>query len=121
MQTIAQYDNGRLEVNLDPAGQFTNASPEAIFEGCGFSPEWFAIESNNPDISAVEVIEKYYAHGGGWVPFGQGKWEFKDDGTLQYPEDPSLPPYITFRHNDEQVTIYAYGITRIGDEVARLD
>lgn len=64
---------------------------------------------------AREQIEDRYAHGGGWRPYGKGKWtiDYADGGTLRYPEDPAMRPWAALELNDEMVLVYDCSIIAV--------
>ncbi len=74
-----------------------------------------------------EQVADRYAHGGGWHPFGQGKWKFDPvRHTLKYPGDPVFHPYWVTEVRDETVYVYQSGIVAVVQkdgsfEVTRMD
>ena len=110
-----------LKTEFDPTGHWTEKgfSKEDLIEACGYIPQ-FLVDGLSERLSAVEAINKFYAHGGGWGSF-EG-FELHDNGVMSYPEDPDVIPYLQIAYDsDTTVWIYPYAWTRINDEVARID
>lgn len=75
---------------------------------------------------AREQFDAGYAHGGGWNPFGQGKWKMLASGNLLYPEDPPTELLFEAKLRDETIRVYDYGFVAIVQpdgsfEVSRMD
>jgi hypothetical protein len=79
------------------------------------------------DRPVAEQVQERYAHGGGWSPYGKGKWKRNPStGALKYPGDPALPTLASVRIGDELVTVHAYAIVCVVQpdgsfEVSRMD
>ena len=97
--------------------------PGVEIEHLGLIPMFFREEDPRP---AKDQIEERYAHGGGWSPFGQGKWRMTPTGKLKYPGDEALPILAECFLNGETLRFYAMSLLAVvqpnGDfEVCRLD
>lgn len=55
----------------------------------------------------AEQVEERYAHGGGWLPFGRGRWEMRGD-NLRYPGDPVMRPLAWWNHPTDGSRFYVY-------------
>ena len=61
-----------------------------------------------------DQIAHNYAHGGGYSPFGQGKWVFdKTSKHLKYPGDPAYQPIAELAVGDELFIFYPHAVCAI--------
>jgi hypothetical protein len=70
-------------------------------EWAGFLPE--ALRNNDPR-SAVEQLDAWYQHGGGWRDF-EG-FELLDNDSIAYPGDEPLRPLAATYLRDEHILLY---------------
>jgi len=80
---------------------------------------------------AAEQIEERYAHGGGYSPYGKGKWALSGESTLlearlEYQGDRPLREIARIRLKTETVIVFEYAFVAIlGDDeelnVTRMD
>lgn len=102
---------------------FTILHPKATLDHLGLIPHFF--NAADP-ATASEQIHTAYSHGGGWSPFGAGKWTLTPDGKLKYPGDRALAPLARAKLRDETITIYEHALVSISQPdgtfaVSRLD
>lgn len=79
----------------------------------GYLPEILLSDDPRP---FKEQIEERYSHGGGWSPFGTGKWVLAPTSQqLTYPGDPAYKPVamLTQNANGQTAIVYQYGIVCI--------
>jgi hypothetical protein len=76
----------------------------------GIIPSFLSSEDERP---AAEQFNERYGFGGGWRPFGEGKFALANDGTLSYPEDPELSPLAMIPFRREVIIVYRSGIVAI--------
>lgn len=90
---------------------WTNLTPSSDFdvkESLGYLPTLLSVDDPRP---LKEQISTNYAHGGGYSPFGDGKWTYDaDKHTLHYPEDPPLWPIAQLDVRDETMYVYRHAI-----------
>lgn len=88
----------------------------------GFIPTFLSLDDPRP---AAAQFDANYAHGGGWTPFGEGKWQMLED-RLEFPGDPPFWKLYETRLRGETITIHDHAIVAITQPdgsfaVARLD
>lgn len=83
--------------------RFELKQPGMTQASLGFLPGFF---SEADPRAAKDQIETAYAHGGGWNPFGEGRWTMAPDGTLHYPEDPPFRMLAEAKLHDEIIRFY---------------
>jgi hypothetical protein len=90
-------------------------------------PDWLLGELPNiilaTDPAPVrEQVDKYYAHGGGWSPFGAGQWQF-DPATksLTFPDDPTMMPLAQIQVRDELCLLYDHAFVAVVQADGRFD
>lgn len=90
----------------------------------GMIPDFLSLDDPRP---AREQFNENYAHGGGWRPYGQGKWKLNSDGyALRYPGDPLFRPLAIAQFRDEVILFYDCALVCIMQkdgsfEVSRMD
>lgn len=89
----------------------------------GYIPQFLSEEDPRP---AREQFNDAYRHGGGWSPFGEGKWKHKGNFLIQYPGDPMYVPVATAKLRDETIVVYPHAWVGIFQpdgsfEIARMD
>lgn len=107
---------------IDPLDKFDITNPKRLIEACGYIPGWLAQISKTED--TIERLNDFYAHGGGWDDFSG--FELYDDGSMTYPEDPTLYPLAKHTlQNGDTVWQYRHAWVRVKsdtyDRVARMD
>lgn len=110
-----------LNITVDPLNKF-NVPVHKIIDACGLVLEWVADAPK--EVKLVPFLDKCYAHGGGWYPFNG--YTIHKDGSLSYPEDPTLYPLIEVQHEKEVFRQYPYSWVSVTQEdgtteVARMD
>jgi hypothetical protein len=70
----------------------------------GMIPEFFSEDDPRP---AAEQLDENYAHGGGFMDYGKGKWSL-DPKTmvLTYPGDPPMAPRSWSQLREEKLFLY---------------
>lgn len=102
------FDVGDITMHVDPTNKFSDISKLRLLKACGYLPEWLILWGNDDaeDTDIVGFLNKQYAHGGGWQPF-RGHMKL-DDGTLQYPGDPPMPPLLKLEVKGHTVFQYQH-------------
>ncbi|ENI4487335.1 hypothetical protein ABXZ88_003207 [Vibrio fluvialis] len=99
----SRYSNG-LVIELDPSDHYKNTSEEVLMEGAGLLPH-FVTNSEQP---LREQLEAGYGYP---VSITSGdEFTVAANGAYQYPDDPTLYPYVKMSLGDEHVFIYPYSI-----------
>jgi hypothetical protein len=76
---------------------------------------------------ARDQINDRYAHGGGWSPLTPNRWKIvSEEGHIQYPGDPPLPPLFQWNLHEEVLRLYSHGLVMIiapdgSFEISRMD
>lgn len=89
------------------------------YDRLGWLPQLLSGDDPRP---FSEQIAENYAHGGGWSPFGEGRWKFDPvEHTLRYPGDPVFKPYWSLTENANGQTLFVYqsGIVCVVDKDGR--
>lgn len=82
-----------------------------VIDILGYIPE--IIRSTDPQPVADQIAERY-SHGGGYSPFGQGKWMYDpEDQSITYPGDPKLLPMAWADIHGETVIVYRHAMVAI--------
>lgn len=64
--------------------------------------------------TVAEQVARGYAHGGGYSPFREGKWQFTAaDNCLKYPGDAKMKPIASIKVLEEMVYLYDHAIVAI--------
>lgn len=104
--------------------RFKMIDPRMTEDDLGFLPHFFSQADLRP---AKEQLNENYAHGGGWHPYGEGKWKLDlVTHKLHYPGDPPMKVLAEAKLRDELILFYNYAIVAIVQpdgsfEVARID
>ena len=98
----------------------TPLPPNPDVSVAGYLP-WF-FDENDP-LTAVEQINKNYAHGGGWRPYSGFQYTPR---ALYHPDDPPMPLVALGRLRTEQLRLYKMSWLAIvqpdgSHEIARVD
>lgn len=110
--------NKYLWAIIDPCNHYDHLTDEQILNCTGYVPGWLA-DLDQMDLSAIECINKFYGHGGGWIPFSG--FEISPEGVLRYPGDPPLYPLVQFTRKEETIRFYPHSWVEIEGQVARID
>lgn len=97
--------------------------PKMTMDHLGFLPSFLQVEDPRP---VSEQINERYAHGGGWSPYGKGKWKHLGEHTLKFPGDPPLKPLAEAKLRRETVVFYESAVLAVFQpdgtfEVTRVD
>lgn len=98
--------------------------PSCTIDDLGWLPLMILTSDPRP---IREQLDERYAHGGGWSPMGDGRWEFnRDTHRLKYPGDPWMNPLAITKIRDETLILYPYAFVLVlqpdgSYEVARVD
>ena len=81
-------------------------APDFTPEHLGFLPHILLASDPRP---ISDQLEDRYAHGGGYAPYGQGRWDF-DPSThaLTYDGDRPMYPDAIFHPSNPDETLYLY-------------
>jgi hypothetical protein len=100
-----------IDALVTPNGIWERLWPQAHEDHLGLLIGFLDI--NDPD-DARSQLNKNYAHGGGFSPFGEGQWNFYPDKmTLQYPEDPPMRALWRFALRDEEVLVFEHALVMV--------
>jgi len=88
-----------VKVTIDPHGKYKGIPNRALYDACGFLPEFIsgAAMSDPKDAEEfVQLVRDFYGFslGGNWLEQGDGT--LLDNGTYRYEGDPDLHPYVQF-------------------------
>lgn len=106
---------GEMLLALEKAAQlraeYAISDSFPLLDAIGFLPEIIRADDHRP---VREQIASRYAHGGGYSPFGEGKWKL-DPTThvLTYPGDESFAPLASAQIGEETIYVYASAIVAI--------
>lgn len=84
--------------------------PDLTLDVLGLIPDIITVRDPR---SVAEQVADRYAHGGGWSPYGQDKWQMDEDGTLHYPGDPAFKPLAMTEVHGETVRFYDHAIVSV--------
>jgi len=93
-------------------------------DALGLIPNFLSLDDPG---TVAEQLNRNYAHGGGWSPFGKSQWQMDPNTfTLKYPGDPAMLPIASTTLRDERVFVYPHAFVAIVQkdgtfEVSRLD
>jgi hypothetical protein len=81
-------------------------TPGMTPEHLGFLPYILLASDPRP---IADQLEDRYQHGGGFAPYGQGKWAYDPKThTLTYPDDEPMTPDAIFHPANPDETLYLY-------------
>lgn len=107
-----------MKAEFDPCNKYAKYSDTFILDACGLIPS-FLIAGQDNEMTAVDAINKFYEHGGGWTPLNGF---IISECSVEYPNDLPMHPYMKIYYSDDEtVWIYPYGFTRINNAIGRLD
>ncbi len=103
--------------------KWTMLHPRVTLDDLGFLPSF--LQDNDPRPVHEQIAERY-AHGGGWSPYGKGKWRHLGGHVLKFPGDPELRPLAEAKVHDETVVFYEHAVLAVFQpdgkfEVTRVD
>lgn len=105
--------------------EWTLHHSQMTYDQLGWIPHIIRADDPRP---VAEQVDDRYRHGGGWLPYGEGKWQ-RDiaTGALRYgSEDEPLPVLASLRVGEEMVYFYPYALVCVVQpdgsfEVSRMD
>lgn len=103
--------------------QWTMLNPMMTLDHLGFLPAFLQDDDPRP---VSEQIAERYAHGGGWSPYGKGKWRHLGDHVLKFPGDQQMKPLAMAKVGKETVYFYEHAVLAVFQpdgsfEVTRVD
>lgn len=101
----------------------TKYPDDRVFEALGYLPVIVTADGGK----IKDQINAKYAHGGGYSPFGEGKWKFDPQNkTLKYPGDSPLRGIAELQVGDELLIFFDHAICCVAQsdgsfDVVRMD
>lgn len=98
-----------MQIKIDPQDHYLKqnlVTRDSLEEACGMIPGWVYAWGESGH-SWEEIINIFYAHGGGWQPFNEFSVDTKT-GVMSYPGDSDLIPLVCFTVPEHAAKVYIY-------------